>query len=627
MSQPPRPPFGFPQPPNLVPNRFPPFQIGVPPMYMQGSMAPPFGMPPISPVTPVAPQVISKPPTGPTPQPPTLPLVIAPPQQFPLLEDKKVTVVAKNISEIADNDLLQRLFDACGPLESFKRIRDPKTNIYLKFGFVEYRSAESALVALNVLQNLRIENSKIELSVGKEADAFLTEYKKKKLEFWAKDRRGMDITDSDIISEQVEIQDADRETLRKSEILSENLARERLQQVLEDSKSNNITLSEELAVKNTIDKIIASGTSEEESESKKAIISAEIRKFRESEKNREREKVEREKIKQAELERDRQRQLQRQTERERERMRQREIEDEKERRRREHELRRMERADQERASGRYHERDDEDDYYNKRKRYRHSYEDDHRSSSSSSSSRHRRDEESGQPKTLPPPPPPPRDEPPPPPPPSVPPPPAPTLGAIILNVTKKSNPPDSVASAPSAFDVEEEIEDPTITTKSSTLISTIMAIEEERRKEEEEKEKKEEELRRRMAEIDKKRKETERLLDPKQIKKAVPKKKEELIHYAVNWEVVDKYNLIPRIKSYLVKKIRETLGDDEPTMMDFILTKMELHSQPKAIIDEIAGALGDEDSSRLVLKVWRKFLLEVVKTEREVQVHGKVVSN
>lgn len=60
-------------------------------------------------------------------------------------------------------------------------------------------------------------------------------------------------------------------------------------------------------------------------------------------------------------------------------------------------------------------------------------------------------------------------------------------------------------------------------------------------------------------------------------------------------------------------------------MMDFILTKMELHSPPRVIIDEIEGALGEEDATRLVLKVWRKFLLEVVRSEREVAVHGKLL--
>lgn len=80
-------------------------------------------------------------------------------------------------------------------MESFRRLRDPKTNIYKTFGYVEYRSAESALTALRVLQDLRIEGSRIELKVGKETEAFLEEYKRKKLEFWAKERRGLDVND------------------------------------------------------------------------------------------------------------------------------------------------------------------------------------------------------------------------------------------------------------------------------------------------------------------------------------------------------------------------------------------------------------------------------------------------
>ncbi len=85
------------------------------------------------------------------------------------------------------------------------------------------------------------------------------------------------------------------------------------------------------------------------------------------------------------------------------------------------------------------------------------------------------------------------------------------------------------------------------------------------------------------------------------------------MHFEANWQIVEKYDLINRVKPYLQKKIRDTLGEDEPTMLEFIITKMELHEPPRAIIDEISGALGDEDATRLVLKVWRKFLLSIAK--------------
>jgi len=545
---------------------------------------------------------------------------------------------------------LQRLFEACGHVDSFKRLRDPKTNIYKTFGFIEYRSAESALSALRVLQSLRIEGSRMELKVDKKTETFLEEYKKRKLDFWAKERRGIDIADPEMVKEIVEITDLDRETLLHSETVTDNNARETIHRILEERKMGNITLSEELAVNNTVEKLAATGVSEEETESKRLIIADQIRKFRQFEKSREKEKVEREKQKQAEQERERQRQMQKQAEREREKQRQKEIDDERSRRRKEHDSRRDYYDRHKNHSHRYSDSDSDGEHRRHRhsrsdrasKRSRRSYENDDKNSGRSDE-REERDELKSAPqeKNSPPPPPPPQQspyiiqpqQPPPPPPPVVDqilPPPLPT---IKLNI-KKSVPSSTVHDVKPHTqntmtflidDEEEEEEEQRPVVRKSSTLDTILAIQEESKKEEEERLRKEEEIRKRMADLESKKKDNDIMLDPKQLKRSIPKKKDELLVYEVSWDVVDQYNLVPRIKSYLAKKIRDTLGDEEPTMIEFVLTKMELHTTPREIIDELSDVLGDDDATRLVLKVWRKFLLLIEKSKREISVHGKIL--
>lgn len=53
--------------------------------------------------------------SGPILPPPTPPpisiMTIQPPNRYPLLEDRKITLVANKINEIVDNEELQRLFE------------------------------------------------------------------------------------------------------------------------------------------------------------------------------------------------------------------------------------------------------------------------------------------------------------------------------------------------------------------------------------------------------------------------------------------------------------------------------------------------------------------------------------
>jgi hypothetical protein len=64
----------------------------------------------------LAPQIISKPPMPaqpvvPVPQPPPITITLPQPNRYPLIEDRKVTVVVNKIKEHVDNDLLTRLFE------------------------------------------------------------------------------------------------------------------------------------------------------------------------------------------------------------------------------------------------------------------------------------------------------------------------------------------------------------------------------------------------------------------------------------------------------------------------------------------------------------------------------------
>lgn len=91
----------------------------------------------------------------------------------------------------------------------------------------------------------------------------------------------------------------------------------------------------------------------------------------------------------------------------------------------------------------------------------------------------------------------------------------------------------------------------------------------------------------------------------KQLVDRIPKDRDPLFKFAINWAVVEAHGIVDdKLRPWIVKKIVEYLGEEEETLIDFIITKLKQRSPPSAILKELKLVL-DDDAEIFVLKLWR----------------------
>lgn len=66
------------------------------------------------------------------------------------------------------------------------------------------------------------------------------------------------------------------------------------------------------------------------------------------------------------------------------------------------------------------------------------------------------------------------------------------------------------------------------------------------------------------------------------------------------------------LKSWLVRKIVEYLGEEEATLTEFILTKLKSRCKPDELLTELTAVL-DDDAEPFVIKLWRMMIFSVLK--------------
>ncbi|XP_010247927.1 PREDICTED: RNA-binding protein 25 isoform X2 [Nelumbo nucifera] len=108
--------------------------------------------------------------------------------------------------------------------------------------------------------------------------------------------------------------------------------------------------------------------------------------------------------------------------------------------------------------------------------------------------------------------------------------------------------------------------------------------------------------------------ENKKLLDAKQLIDMIPKTKEELFSYEINWAVYDKHELHERMRPWISKKITEFLGEEEDTLVDYIVSSTKDHVQASQMLELLQSILDDE-AEMFVLKMWRMLIFEIKKVE------------
>ncbi|XP_050528271.1 RNA-binding protein 25 [Daktulosphaira vitifoliae] len=90
----------------------------------------------------------------------------------------------------------------------------------------------------------------------------------------------------------------------------------------------------------------------------------------------------------------------------------------------------------------------------------------------------------------------------------------------------------------------------------------------------------------------------------------IPTDKDDLFSFHLDWSVVDNQLMEKRIRPWINKKIIEYIGEPEPTLVDFICSKVLAGSSPQAILDDVQMVL-DEEAEVFVVKMWRLLVYEV----------------
>ncbi|XP_028409623.1 RNA-binding protein 25-like [Dendronephthya gigantea] len=89
----------------------------------------------------------------------------------------------------------------------------------------------------------------------------------------------------------------------------------------------------------------------------------------------------------------------------------------------------------------------------------------------------------------------------------------------------------------------------------------------------------------------------------------IPTAKNELFTYPLDWECVDQSLIDRRIRPWVNKKIVEYIGEEEPSLVDFMCTKLLARSQPDSILHDVSMVLDDE-AEVFVVKMWRLLIYE-----------------
>ncbi|KAF5726747.1 RNA-binding protein 25 isoform X1 [Tripterygium wilfordii] len=115
---------------------------------------------------------------------------------------------------------------------------------------------------------------------------------------------------------------------------------------------------------------------------------------------------------------------------------------------------------------------------------------------------------------------------------------------------------------------------------------------------------------------------TKKLLDAKQLIDMIPKTKEELFSYEINWAVYDKHELHVRMRPWISKKITEFLGEEETTLVDYIVSSTQDHVKASQMLEQLQSIL-DEEAEMFVLKMWRMLIFEIKKVETGLSVKSR----
>jgi len=97
-------------------------------------------------------------------------------------------------------------------------------------------------------------------------------------------------------------------------------------------------------------------------------------------------------------------------------------------------------------------------------------------------------------------------------------------------------------------------------------------------------------------------------VEAKNVINQIPTEPAPLFEYKINWDLIDAKKLIEdKMRPWVTKKILEFLGEEEPTLIEYVCKKLHERSPPQEILSQLQHVL-DEDASTFVVKLWRMLI-------------------
>ena len=100
----------------------------------------------------------------------------------------------------------------------------------------------------------------------------------------------------------------------------------------------------------------------------------------------------------------------------------------------------------------------------------------------------------------------------------------------------------------------------------------------------------------------------------KSLIESIPTSKQDIFDYQLDWSVYDSANLGESVQRWVTKKVTELLGEEEPSLVEFVVEKAAEHLSASAMVEELEPVL-DTEAEPFVIKLWRMLIYETLKAK------------
>ncbi|VAI32101.1 unnamed protein product [Triticum turgidum subsp. durum] len=103
-------------------------------------------------------------------------------------------------------------------------------------------------------------------------------------------------------------------------------------------------------------------------------------------------------------------------------------------------------------------------------------------------------------------------------------------------------------------------------------------------------------------------------LDAEQLLAAIPKTKEELFAYDVNWAIYDKHGLHERMRHWVSEKSIEVFGEEIAEFVEYVVASTKEHVDAPRMLEALVSLM-DDSAEKFVISFWTELIFEIKKAE------------